>query len=431
MHAWKCHYARFLRSRWLSPSAYFVASSFLNLMRHHPRVSATNIATVYNYATAPSASPVRPIHQPLHLLTSRTVLDAFFLHALLQDKYRDDEVLVLPHEGPHEHRFDTALRDRNAKIRRRGQEMWGHACDDCVKRMQRPDGTVGKHFQPCISVHAADFMPPIAYVSAGVTDGVTVGHPCCAVLNCQQDLVKGRDRYCERHRSKDDVCAVEGCVGRTTRGYLTCLDASHRAWEAKHRRRQRTTAGAAFTILSDRYRASNNASTTTASIPPNVPKELSNENEISHFATAASSTSTPNTSHTPLACKPDTGDADPSPSSSSSSTPAHAFTPAADLHSTSLAPSQCHPPHSHPMTVPEDSSTLSQPIPLSPTPYPSNPSKISIDSRPPVESFKGRIYRRWTHNEQLFVCCCGVILSRATFFGSEGILGVVVSTISI
>ncbi|KAJ7227497.1 hypothetical protein GGX14DRAFT_347217 [Mycena pura] len=37
---------------------------------------------------------------------------------------------------------------------------------------------------------------------------------------------------------------------------------------------------------------------------------------------------------------------------------------------------------------------------------------------------RGRMSRSWTHNEQLFVRCCGVILSRATFFGAEGITGV-------
>lgn len=36
---------------------------------------------------------------------------------------------------------------------------------------------------------------------------------------------------------------------------------------------------------------------------------------------------------------------------------------------------------------------------------------------------KGRASRRWTHNEQLFVRCCGVIVSRATFFGAEGVAG--------
>ncbi|KAJ7498852.1 hypothetical protein FB451DRAFT_1347307 [Mycena latifolia] len=36
---------------------------------------------------------------------------------------------------------------------------------------------------------------------------------------------------------------------------------------------------------------------------------------------------------------------------------------------------------------------------------------------------KGKNSRSWTHNEQLFVRCCGVLISRATMFGSEGITG--------
>ncbi|KAJ7271869.1 hypothetical protein B0H12DRAFT_991701, partial [Mycena haematopus] len=37
---------------------------------------------------------------------------------------------------------------------------------------------------------------------------------------------------------------------------------------------------------------------------------------------------------------------------------------------------------------------------------------------------KGKLARSWTHNEQLFVRCCGIIISRATMFGSEGVSGV-------
>jgi CxC6 like cysteine cluster associated with KDZ transposases len=37
---------------------------------------------------------------------------------------------------------------------------------------------------------------------------------------------------------------------------------------------------------------------------------------------------------------------------------------------------------------------------------------------------KARFGRRWTHNEELVVASCGVILARATFFGSEAPNGV-------
>ena len=40
---------------------------------------------------------------------------------------------------------------------------------------------------------------------------------------------------------------------------------------------------------------------------------------------------------------------------------------------------------------------------------------------------KARFGRRWTHNEELCVASCGVILGRATFYGSEAPNGVWVS----
>ncbi|KAJ6619830.1 hypothetical protein B0H10DRAFT_1124062 [Mycena sp. CBHHK59/15] len=53
----------------------------------------------------------------------------------------------------------------------------------------------------------------------------------------------------------------------------------------------------------------------------------------------------------------------------------------------------------------------------------------SVNAAPLTEksdkpAVKGRMSRSWTHNEQLFVRCCGVILSWETFFGLEGISGV-------
>lgn len=107
------------------------------------RVSANNIATVYNYAIAPAGSPSRIRSHLSDLLSYKAVLDAFFLHALLRDHSRRDVVLYLPHGGPQETRYDAALRVRNDRLRRDGQEMWDHACDDCCKFLDRSDGTKG------------------------------------------------------------------------------------------------------------------------------------------------------------------------------------------------------------------------------------------------------------------------------------------------
>lgn len=62
---------------------------------------------------------------------------------------------------------------------------------------------------------------------------------------------------------------------------------------------------------------------------------------------------------------------------------------------------------------------------------PTNPNNDSVAGSapgPPVP--KVRMARRWTHNEQLFVMCCGIILSRATFYTSEGLSGVKVCKLS-
>ncbi|KAJ7623919.1 hypothetical protein DFH06DRAFT_1340239 [Mycena polygramma] len=66
--------------------------------------------------------------------------------------------------------------------------------------------------------------------------------------------------------------------------------------------------------------------------------------------------------------------------------------------------------------VPEAGSTSA---PSSATPLPAQAPASTTEA--PV---KGKNSRNWTHNEQLFVRCCGVIISRATFYGSEGLTGV-------
>lgn len=61
---------------------------------------------------------------------------------------------------------------------------------------------------------------------------------------------------------------------------------------------------------------------------------------------------------------------------------------------------------------------LAEPLESASSPTLTTPSSIKL---------KARFSRRWTHNEQLVVRCCGIIISRATFFGSEAINGVGVS----
>ncbi|KAJ7439728.1 hypothetical protein B0H11DRAFT_1687812, partial [Mycena galericulata] len=59
-----------------------------------------------------------------------------------------------------------------------------------------------------------------------------------------------------------------------------------------------------------------------------------------------------------------------------------------------------------------------------PAPTSTQPTLSQLASTSSTTRVKGKLARSWTHNEQLFVRCCGIIISRATFFGSEGISGV-------
>ncbi|KAJ7858746.1 hypothetical protein B0H13DRAFT_2571333, partial [Mycena leptocephala] len=59
-----------------------------------------------------------------------------------------------------------------------------------------------------------------------------------------------------------------------------------------------------------------------------------------------------------------------------------------------------------------------------PTPLPAEFSSATAEPLNTNIKVKGKLARSWTHNEQLFVRCCGIILSRATMFGSEGVSGV-------
>ncbi|KAF8440233.1 hypothetical protein L210DRAFT_3401240 [Boletus edulis BED1] len=58
-----------------------------------------------------------------------------------------------------------------------GQDELPHACDGCVWIFTSPDGTISR-------------------TEVVVTDGVMVGHPCCAVPYCKNPLASNQHRFC-------------------------------------------------------------------------------------------------------------------------------------------------------------------------------------------------------------------------------------------
>ena len=169
-------------------------------------------------------------------------------------------------------------------------------------------------------------------VRAVVSDGITIGHPCCNVVHCMEPLVNKRDRFCPGHEHMEKICSVEGCNRPVLEGYLTCDDSDHLAIFKTYQKRN----GANFQLKSRLER-------TTVSKPP--------DEDI------------------------------------------------ADHHATGVAPDE---------GIEE-----------------ACPQKPDGGNR----RLRARFGRRQTHNEQLIVRPCGMIIAHTTFYGSETVPQTVVSSI--
>ncbi|KAF8235397.1 hypothetical protein L208DRAFT_1031564, partial [Tricholoma matsutake] len=56
-----------------------------------------------------------------------------------------------------------------------------------------------------------------------VIDGVTVGHPCCTIHDCQVPLANNRHWFCPEDAPLDDtICSIVGCSDPVLQGQLTC-----------------------------------------------------------------------------------------------------------------------------------------------------------------------------------------------------------------
>jgi hypothetical protein len=55
-----------------------------------------------------------------------------------------------------------------------------------------------------------------------VTDGVTIGHPCCSVHNCKVPLSNMKRRFCDTHILLESQCAVQTCTNIVISGQRTC-----------------------------------------------------------------------------------------------------------------------------------------------------------------------------------------------------------------
>jgi len=71
--------------------------------------------------------------EQLSLLRTEYVWDGFVLFALLEDHNSQGELLLLPHTGPQNHRFDDAMMKCNEFMNQSGQPEWSHFCQKCCR----------------------------------------------------------------------------------------------------------------------------------------------------------------------------------------------------------------------------------------------------------------------------------------------------------
>lgn len=192
-----------------------VCEMFVNLMLVS-WTSGTNCAHFYNISIGKTwLLTMLPARWSLSLdMSTEHVWDSFYLYCLLQDHIQSGTVLEVRHDAPsHAERLRPALEARNRRMAGPGQEEWNHACNLCCWVYQDEDGS----FKALRSV---------------VTDGVTLGHPCCAVHDCKEPLIaKKGARYCTLHAVRERNCAILECTQLADDGYKTCSLPAHRSLE--------------------------------------------------------------------------------------------------------------------------------------------------------------------------------------------------------
>ncbi|KAJ7718060.1 hypothetical protein B0H16DRAFT_1797918 [Mycena metata] len=180
--------------------------------------SATNCARTYN-----SGLPNEAIQSSLPATWSTSleldvqdVWNAFFLYALLLDNQVHGKILHLSHTAPSQsERLRPALHERNLRIAGVGQPGWNHACNLCCSIYIDEDGN--------------EYV-----VRSTVTDGITIGCPCCAVHDCLKPLVSVKHRYCTLHRALNKQCAATMCERNSETGFCTCPDPEHHHLKSYH-----------------------------------------------------------------------------------------------------------------------------------------------------------------------------------------------------
>lgn len=214
------------------------------------------------------------------------------------------------------------------------------------------------------------------YARAIVSDGIIIGHPCCNVAHCEVALANKRHRYCPEHAYLNAVCSVEGCTKPIVAGTLSCDIPEHVLLYSNYKKRK----NAKF----QRKKAKNKVTSTAK--PPND-NILTDSGSITTLY--------------------DTGDVDDL------------------LGDDALETLNIH----HNVSAAASDASADVNFGVRESAGTSNPPLVCPQkSDEGIRQLRACAGRRQTHSEQFMARPCGVIVARATFYGSEPVPQTVVSS---
>ena len=229
-------------------------------------------------------------------------------------------------------------------------------------------------------------------LSACVMDGVCIGHPRCQVYHCTERLRSPRDRHCQTHRALDSVCAIGGCDRPCSDDKRTCNAPNHRSLEEERRR-----CGRALFELKRRLEARHVGSSIRALSAEDPPSSLIDDPDLddpaltSNVAGRTSKKRKRKLSSTMIDDRDHDDPAHRSNFARRTSNKRKRKLPSAMINDSDI-----------------DTPAVT-----------SNVSRKTSKKR--KRKLRNTLTRRWTHNEQLLVRPCGVIVSRATFYEAESL----------
>lgn len=376
--------------------------------------SATNASHIYHEALSGLTLDDRSTAR-FHLRTEH-VWDGFVIVALLKDAGERGHTLIVPHTGDQKDRFTSAMDTRNAHMRRNGQPEYAHWCTKCVRRYDHDDGTSSRH---CFSLAMLDMLLMVpGYVDAMVTDGIEIGQPCCSVRHCIKPLRSTQDRYCPGHLWRDSICAVDDCPASCEQGFRTCPIPAHRAVESRYTMLHKAAFQLRARLQQSKVAQPDDSVSPVAAVDEAIEVEL-------------------DFSGPPPESVPGNGCTDGTSCFINTPTDLHASPPLINSVNPTvstnaplpLAAGRSSPPTQH---FPALSATVS--LPMTSQGKPGNPESARPHSpctEKPDEGngrkLRGIFGRAHTHNDQLFVRPCGIMVERDICYGSETVPQIAVS----